>query len=59
MDIVFSLRENGACPLCSKDHDCLLKKFMSKSLDEVHPNSNDDFEVVIYRCPNFHAKEES
>lgn len=53
MEITFSPRGTGACPLCKKIDRCPLKKRYAESLAAHKPNSGNPFEIVIYVCPYF------
>lgn len=49
-------RGNGACPLCTRDSDCRLKKLLSSSMGEVADPSESGMEIVVYSCPYFQEK---
>jgi len=54
MEIRFSAQGNGACPLCIHYKNCkILKKMTALLLEEVKEKSDNRFEAVIYRCPEF------
>jgi len=54
MEIKFSTRGTGACPLCRKFGDCrILKKMEKVFLEEVRAVNDNALETVVYRCPEF------
>ena len=54
MEIKFSTRGTGACPLCVHYSDCRILRKMEKVFDEeVEPKYDTKLEAVVYRCPEF------
>ena len=56
MRIAFSIRGNGACPLCIKEKDCLIRDNLSRSVAAFKDKTAGGMEVVIYACPFFVEK---
>ncbi len=52
-------RGNGACPLCSRDASCRLKRLLSASLEEETDRNESGMEIVVYSCPSFSEKAHS
>ncbi len=57
MNVVFSPRDTGACPLCKKVNRCTIRKDIEKTLSTLAENEKKDMELVIYICPSFIEKE--
>ena len=53
MNVTFSARGTGACPLCRKMDRCPLRKRFAASLSNHEAGKGDDFEIVVYVCPYF------
>ena len=54
MDIRFSTKGTGACPMCTHFEGCkILEKMQKVFLDEVKETYDTALEAVIYRCPEF------
>jgi hypothetical protein len=49
-------RENGACPLCVRNGNCVLHKTIRRALGDYDGKSNNEMELVIYTCPRFKEK---
>ncbi len=56
MDIRFNPRDNGACPLCTKIDDCMLRRRIAKSTAELKDPKAIGMDLVIYTCPLFEEK---
>ena len=57
MDIKFSIKGTGACPLCKKFNSCQIIRNMSTCAAKRKPEEKEQaIEVVIYRCPEFIEK---
>lgn len=53
MDIAFSPRETGACPLCKKNGNCTIQNSITNAFRERYDSENQPLEMVIYVCPYF------
>ena len=54
IDVAFSTQDNGACAFCMHHGDCSIQNSIIETLNLNHYEINDDdFEIVIYRCPKF------
>jgi hypothetical protein len=53
MQIIFSPRGNGACPLCQRRASCHLLDKIHGALDPVKGSNGTEMEFVIYSCPLF------
>jgi hypothetical protein len=53
MDIRFNPQNNGACPLCTKMEECVIRKGFSASVKAMRDSSRSGMEMVIYSCPMF------
>ncbi len=49
-------RGNGACPLCTRETSCRLKRLLSASLEGEADPGESGMELVIYTCPLFQEK---
>ena len=49
-------RGNGACPLCTRDASCRLKRLLSSSVEAEADPSESGMEIVVYNCPYFAEK---
>ena len=48
----FSIRSNGACPLCQLNNHCEIKEDLTETLGN-YQGPEAPFEIVIYTCPHF------
>jgi len=53
MKTFFNFIGNGACPMCKKDRECIIKKLIGETLKEMKDPENHGLEMVVYRCPHF------
>jgi hypothetical protein len=53
MEVAFSPRGTGACPLCSKLPRCTIRKDIEKSVAVIPGGEKKQMELVIYVCPHF------
>jgi hypothetical protein len=54
MEIQFSARDTGACPLCKKHNNCTIQNSITASFKNVDPDSDTHpMEMVVYVCPYF------
>jgi hypothetical protein len=56
MEVRFSTRENGACPVCRRVNACPLRDALAKSVSHVRDPGKQGLEIVIYACPRFVEK---
>jgi len=56
MKLDINHRGNGACPLCSADGSCRLKKRLAAALADSPEPEEGGMEIVIYSCPSFREK---
>ncbi len=56
MKLDINHRGNGACPLCSADGACRLKKRLAAALADSPEPEEGGMEIVIYSCPSFREK---
>jgi hypothetical protein len=54
MQVKINPRGNGACPLCHYDGRCSLQNRIRTSLEDM--KKNEEFEIVVYTCPQFKEK---
>ncbi len=55
MEISFSPRDNGACPVCRRSASCPVRQALAASVKDMRPGAP-GLEVVIYSCPQFVEK---
>jgi hypothetical protein len=53
MDIAFSPRETGACPICKKNGNCTIQNSITNSFKNSDNGDPQTLEMVIYVCPYF------
>jgi hypothetical protein len=58
MEISFSPRENGACPVCRRAASCPVRQALAGSVKDMRGggSAGPGLEVVIYSCPQFVEK---
>jgi hypothetical protein len=56
MEIHFSPRDNGACPVCRRAGSCTIRQALAGSVKDMRGASEPGLEVVIYSCPQFVEK---
>jgi hypothetical protein len=56
MKLEINPRGNGACPLCSADAACRLKRRLAAALADSPESEEGGMEIVIYSCPSFREK---
>jgi len=56
MVIYFNPRENGACPMCTKNAACPIRQALAKSVADIPSGGAGGMEVVVYACPAFREK---
>lgn len=56
MEMKFSPRGTGACPLCRKQQRCIIRKDIQTALRSIPDSAEKDLELVIYVCPAFDEK---
>jgi hypothetical protein len=56
MKVNVNVRDNGACPLCRKEENCLILRRLIASLKEFKDKNGTAMELVIYTCPYFIEK---
>jgi len=53
MEIIFSARGTGACPVCKKRENCMIQIQIQKVMKEIPDLQAYGMEAVIYNCPAF------
>ncbi|MEJ2663861.1 MAG: hypothetical protein P8107_07435 [Spirochaetia bacterium] len=56
MKVNTNIRDNGACPLCRKEENCLILRRIIASVGEFKDKNGTAMELVIYTCPYFVEK---
>lgn len=56
MELNFNIRDNGACPLCRKEENCLILRRLMASVKGFKDKNHTAMELVIYTCPYFIEK---
>ncbi len=56
MEITFSPRDNGACPVCRRAASCPIRQALAASVADMRGAAGPTLEVVIYACPQFVEK---
>jgi hypothetical protein len=56
MEIRFSPRDNGACPVCRRASSCGIRQALAASVKDVRGAREREMELVIYSCPQFVEK---
>jgi hypothetical protein len=56
MQIIFSPRDNGACPVCRRAASCPVRQALAASVTGMRGTAGPGLEVVIYSCPQFVEK---
>jgi hypothetical protein len=56
MNVTFNVRDNGACPLCRKQENCLILRRLAASVEGFKDKNGTPMELVIYTCPYFIEK---
>ena len=53
MKISINTRDNGACPLCVKNGNCVIQMNLRDSVEEIKNDNAHGLEIVIFKCPQF------
>lgn len=53
MEIRFSPRDNGACPVCTRAALCVAQRALAESVRDLGGARQSIMEVVVYTCPQF------
>jgi len=56
MKININVRGNGACPLCRKENNCIIRLQLGGSVKELGDDDGDSMDIVIYKCSLFVEK---
>jgi hypothetical protein len=56
MQLNFSVRGNGACPLCKRLKGCNILANLKSSVRDVKDAKMEGMELVVYTCPQFVEK---
>jgi hypothetical protein len=53
MRLEINPRGNGACPLCSAEADCRIKRAFEDAVEGVNGTGAGEMDIVVYACPYF------
>lgn len=56
METRINPRGNGACPLCTRENGCIIRRKFSEALTDLRDPLGHGIEIVVYTCPQFKEK---